>query len=928
MSKTVQISATKAVEAGISAGIQKIPTYCFQCPDGPDPIYAVVKDGVLIGIEPMYELEKLGHPSRGRTCPKAYGLILKTYNPYRIKKPLIRTNPNKGWDQDPGWKEISWDEALNILAEKLKEVRKKGVLDEYGRPRVAAVLGGAGVPEGHFGTFPAFLSAWGPVDLTLGTGQGYKCYHTEHILGEYWHRAFIVVPDVPLTKWVLSFGGNDSATQGTIGNALRAEARARGTKRIQVEPHASMTAAASDEWIPIKPKTDAAFLYAMIYVILYELDWRKSTDIKFLKERTNSPYLIGPKGYYCRDPETLKPLIWDPVDNKPKTFDDLSIKDFALDGEYTISKCVEIGPDNETYEYENVKAKTAFQLFLEHMKEYTPEWAEKITGVPASTIRRIAREFVENAMIGATINIDGEELPYRPVAITLGKTVNNGPGAFETVWARTVLMVLVGGLEVPGGVIGTGARLNPPQHDRWASVIPGPDGFMMNAIAPTDKDSWPLGPPFLRGALELTPLNGYRGWAAGLAAFTFAWLSIAKGTPENWPRVNPPDVYIVYRANPLSANVDRKTIEEALKKIPFIVVIGYIMDETSWFADLILPESIDTESYQLFRFGSTTYTGTAATWPYFGFALKQPVVKPMYDTKDPTDIWTELAARVGILDKYYEAINRGAISFGQPLKGPDYDYTLKPDRKYSAEEIWDRIARVVTRWLSNGKEEKDLNWFKEHGFYVIPYPRIRFYLHPIMVKLGLRYELPYLESIKRMGEELRRRLHERNIHWWDDKLKHYEALPKAEDYSKLWDEVYGPEYDTYIITSKNINIYHAANVYNPMVLENVSQYLDIGGVVINPKTAAEKGIKDGDIVIIESPRGKVKAKAIVREGIMPGVALLVANFGQKIMPVAKDFGVPSMNELSILDWRLLDEMGGTADLAKVKIYKAPPGEKL
>jgi len=69
--------------------------------------------------------------------------------------------------------------------------------------------------------------------------------------------------------------------------------------------------------------------------------------------------------------------------------------------------------------------------------------------VPAATIRRLAAEYLDNACVGQTIEIDGEVLPFRPVAVTLGKTVNNGWGAFEAVWSRTVLAVLVGALEVP-----------------------------------------------------------------------------------------------------------------------------------------------------------------------------------------------------------------------------------------------------------------------------------------------------------------------------------------------------------------------------------------------------------------------------------------------------------------------------------------------
>ena len=50
------------------------------------------------------------------------------------------------------------------------------------------------------------------------------------------------------------------------------------------------------------------------------------------------------------------------------------------------------------------------------------------------------------------MEVDGKLLPYRPVAVTLGKTVNNGWGAYECCWARTLLAVLVGALEVPGGI--------------------------------------------------------------------------------------------------------------------------------------------------------------------------------------------------------------------------------------------------------------------------------------------------------------------------------------------------------------------------------------------------------------------------------------------------------------------------------------------
>lgn len=56
-------------------------------------------------------------------CPKGASGPFNTYNPYRIKAPLKRTNPKKGPDEDPGWVEISWEAALDEVARRLKKIR-------------------------------------------------------------------------------------------------------------------------------------------------------------------------------------------------------------------------------------------------------------------------------------------------------------------------------------------------------------------------------------------------------------------------------------------------------------------------------------------------------------------------------------------------------------------------------------------------------------------------------------------------------------------------------------------------------------------------------------------------------------------------------------------------------------------------------------
>ena len=318
--------------ASRATAVKQVPTYCYQCVAGPDLLTVRVQDGVATGVEPNFCAEDI-HPGAGRVCVKAYGLVQKTYNPHRVLTPMKRTNPLKGRNQDPGFVQISWDEAFDLIADKLNGIRAAGLLDASGYPKIAASFGGGGTPQSYMGTFPAFLAAWGPIDMGFGSGQGVKCYHSEHLYGELWHRAFTVSPDTPSCRYLISLGTNTEASGGVVGVRRHAEARARGLRRVQIEPHLSITGACSAEWLPIRPKTDAAFLYALIHTLLHEHP-RTTLDQPFLRDRTASPYLVGAHGYYLRDPASRKPLVWDLKRETAIPFDTAEIEP-ALEGSYT-----------------------------------------------------------------------------------------------------------------------------------------------------------------------------------------------------------------------------------------------------------------------------------------------------------------------------------------------------------------------------------------------------------------------------------------------------------------------------------------------------------------------------------------------------------------------------------------------------------------
>ncbi len=900
-----------------------VSSYCYQCVAGPDLMKVDIIDGVPVQIRPHEEAARV-HPAHGKVCVKAFGLIQKTNNPNRIKTPMIRTNPNKGRSEDPRWRQASWDEALALICSKLNTAREKGLMDESGFPRVAASFGGGGTSTVYMGSFPAFLNAWGPVDMSFGSGQGVKCYHSEHLYGEFWHRAFTVCPDTPLTEMVISFGANTEASAGVCGVRRHADARDRGIKRVQVEPHLSVTGACSAEWVPIRPKTDPAFLFALIHVLLHEVG-RARLDIPFLKDRSSSPYLIAPNGFYLRDPATKKPLIWDLKTAGAVPFD-MPGADPALEGDFTVSG-IEVGPDDMEWAHANISCQPAFAYLVEHVKPYSPDWAAQICDVKAEVIRKTALDYLDHAHVGETIEIEGREMPFRPVAIALGKSVSNGWGGYECVWARTLMAVLIGGLEVPGGTLGTTVRLNRPADNRWSSVVAGPDGFMDYPMNPTAKDEWVDESHARHAHQTLVPLAANSPWSQALGPTHLAWMAQKEGF-EHLPKPTTPDVWFVYRTNPVISFWDTGEVERAIANFPFTVAFAYTDDETNHMADVLLPECTDLEGLQLIRIGGTKYI--EQFWRHQGFALRDPAAKPMGEARDFTWISTQLAKGCGILEKYNAAISKGAA--GVRLFGDGYDFSLAPEREHSVEEIWDASCRAASAELTDGTESQGLDYYRERGFRTKPFPQARWYLYPAMVEAGLRFELPYQERLLRIGQELGARLHEKGITWWDRQLEEYEAMPHFQDLPGLWEgalekrfDVKIGDYPFWLLTARSMQYSWGSNVGIQMIHEVAANIAGHGGVMMNPEAAGRLGLGEGDLVRISSPTGETTGAVFLRQGIRPDTLLMIGQFDHWKTPFAKDLHTPSMNALTPMMLELTDATGSGADLVRVRVEKEGAG---
>jgi phenylacetyl-CoA:acceptor oxidoreductase len=360
-----------------------------------------------------------------------------------------------------------------------------------------------------------------------------------------------------------------------------------------------------------------------------------------------------------------------------------------------------------------------------------------------------------------------------------------------------------------------------------------------------------------------------------------------------------------------------------MARFPFMVSFAYTIDETNWLADVLLPEATDLESLQLIRLANTKFVEQFSE--HEGLALRQPAVAPRGESRDFTWITTELARRVGLLEPYNHAINRGAGTV--PLKGEGYDYSLDTTRVHSVEEIWDAACKAGTAELSRGTEVRDLEWFRERGFYVRPASRHRWYLYPTLAEQGLRFELPYQERLTRSGRELERRLHEKGIHWWDEQLAEYQFLPAWHDLPRRWERALlhqnarPADFPFWLLTTKSMQ-YHGSGNASIQLMDEVSQNVrGHRGVVINTRTAQGLGIGDGDLVEVRSTVGSTCGPAILSQGIRPDTLLIVGQFDHWATPYAKDLHAPSLNTVAPMSLELTDSTGSGADVVRVALRK-------
>ena len=190
--------------------------------------------------------------------------------------------------------------------------------------------------------------------------------------------------------------------------------------------------------------------------------------------------------------------------------------------------------------------------------------------------------------------------------------------------------------------------------------------------------------------------------------------------------------------------------------------------------------------------------------------------------------------------------------------------------------------------------------------------------------------MPFQEQLTRVGRQLANRLHERQISWWDEQLKEYQALPPWKDFPGIWEraaaggaepEGDGSAYPFWLLTSRYMQYAWGGNV-GIQLMDEVSRNLrGHRGVVMNAGRAREMGIADGERVRVTSQLRSTEGKVVLRQGIRPDTVLMLGQFDHWATPYAKDFDAPSLNTITPMALELTDSTGSSSDLVKVGIER-------
>jgi len=540
--------------------------------------------------------------SKGFFCARGRALVFEQpFHKDRLKRPLKRVG-ERGQGK---WQPISWDQALDEIATKLKEIKEK-----YGAEAIACVLDTA-IGLGFAGV--RFMNLLGsPNRFTLG---GQVCYGNGYKMDEVTYGVD-TASDRANSMCTVVWGCNPAISKPEWFRYIKESIR-KGGKVITVDPLCTECAKISNIWLQIRPGSDGAMMMAWLNIIINE----DLYDRDFVEKWTNAPYLVrldlnrllresdivaggDPEKFMAWDPSTEQPIA---CNREPMSNEQPSVKP-PLTGEYVVTLA----------DGKKVECKTVWQLLKERVAKYTPEKVAEITWVPADKIMEAARMYATT----------------KPANFFGGLATDLlGPSANQCARARAILRAITGNLGVKGG-----------------EVILGP---FPKVNSDTAEDKMP--PEQMKKTLGA---DRFRIWTWESSQELFKYQKkVGYHFPSQWYGAHAPTVWrailtgkpypvkalIVVGSNPLVTGANTKLIYKALMKLDLLVTHDLYMTPTADLSDYVTPGTMDEiEQIRL-------HVGFAGTGWLEGHSImsSDQAIKPPGEAWSDFRFWRELGVRMG-----------------------------------------------------------------------------------------------------------------------------------------------------------------------------------------------------------------------------------------------------------------------------------------
>ena len=567
---------------------EQIHSYCALCISRCGAI-ATMENGRFTGLK-----ADPSHPTGDALCIKGRVAPELVYHPERLLYPMKRTRP-KG-DSDPGWQRISWDEALDAVADNLSALSAQSgpetVVFNNASPSTSAL-------SDSVGWLQRLRKAFGSPNYAVSMEL---CGWGRYLANQYSYGAGLpaeYMPDLENAGCILFWGYNPTVSRIAHATATVA-AQKRGARLIVVDPRKVGVARSADHWLRVRPGSDGALALGLANEMITR-DWY---DKSFIRDWTNGPLLVrADNGRFLRESDldhngdTEKYIAWDVTKNSPVAYD-------PSNGRYAGDK------QNlslfGSYELETLRGKIAcqpaFQLTADLCARYDPEEVERITGVNAEQVTQAA-QMLWNA---------------RPVAYMAWSGVEQQSNATQIALAIGLVYALTGNFDAKGG----------------------------NVLFPTVQSADILGDDLLSAEQRAKTL-GLADRPLGPSRFGHVTSSeIYRAILDQKPY--PVRGLVSFGSNLLVAHADGERGRRALAALDFHVHADHFMNPSAEMADIVLPTTTPFESEGL-KIGFEISEAACSL-----IQLRKKLVEPRGESRTDIQIIFELACRLGFGQHFWD----------------------------------------------------------------------------------------------------------------------------------------------------------------------------------------------------------------------------------------------------------------------------------